>query len=60
MSEIQSAALKLADYLESASDTDAVTIGLTDAALTAKALRAYAAAIRDGAVQQDDYRSNAP
>lgn len=35
-------ALSLADYLETDEKTDAVTIGLSDAALAAKALRALA------------------
>jgi hypothetical protein len=47
MSEIQSAALELAEYLETVEKTDAVTIGLSDAALAAKALRALAASIRN-------------
>ena len=47
MSEVQTAALDLAEYLEAPGDPDAVTIGLSDAALAAKALRALAASIRN-------------
>ena len=45
MSEDQRAALNLAEYLETVDKSDAVTIGLSDAELVSKALRAYAATL---------------
>ena len=45
MSEEASHALALAEYLETVEKSDAVTIGLGDAELVSKALRAYAATL---------------
>lgn len=53
MSEETLYALQLAEALDEAGETDGVTLGPTDAALAAKALRALAATIRDETAQQD-------